>query len=62
MRYKRMNKAISDLTKEFLEYKRQNGYTYATAGYHLIKYLDFSVKYAPQENIPSRDTVNAFLN
>lgn len=57
-----MNKSLSDLIKEFLEYKRQNGYTYATAGYHLNKYLDFSVKHAPQENIPSRDTVNAFLN
>lgn len=57
-----MNKKLSDFIKEFLEYKKQNGYVYATAGYHLNKYLDFSTSHSPGETIPSRDTVNAFLN
>ena len=57
-----MKKELSHLINEFLEYKRQNGYIYVTAEYHLNKYLKFSVNYAPKENIPSRDTVYAFLN
>lgn len=57
-----MNKKLSDLIKEFLEYKKQNGYVYTTAGYHLNKYLDFSINHSPDENIPCKDTVNAFLN
>ena len=57
-----MNKILSDLIKEFLEYKKKNGYVYAAAGYHLNKYLDFSTSHSPGENIPGRDTVNAFLN
>ena len=57
-----MNKKLSDFINEFLEYKKQNGYVYAAAGYHLNKYLDFSTSHSPGENIPSRDTVNAFLN
>lgn len=57
-----MNKKLSDLIKEFLEYKKQNGYVYATAEYHLNKYLDFSTSHSPGENIPGKDTINAFLN
>ena len=57
-----MNKTLSDLINEFIEYKTQNGYVYTTAKYHLNKYLDFSTCHAPDENIPSKDTVNIFLN
>ncbi|KNY30609.1 tyrosine-type recombinase/integrase [Pseudobacteroides cellulosolvens] len=57
-----MNKTLSDLIKEFLEYKTRNGYVYATAGYHLNKYLDFSDRHSPAENIPDKDTVNTFLS
>lgn len=57
-----MNKTLSDLIKEFLEYKKQNGYVYTTAGYHLNNYLDFSINHSPGENIPGKDTVHAFLN
>ena len=57
-----MNKTLSDLIKEFLEYKKQNGYVYTTAGYHLNNYLDFSINHSPVENIPGKDTVHAFLN
>jgi len=56
-----MNKTLSDLINEFIEYKKQNGYAYTTAEYHLKKYLDFSIAYASAENIPGRDTVNTFL-
>ncbi len=55
-------KTLSALINEFLEYKKQNGYIYTTAGYHLKKYLDFSTIHSPNENIPGKDTVNAFLN
>lgn len=57
-----MNKTLSDLINEFIEYKNQNGYTYTTAEYHLNKYLDFSIAHAPAENIPGKDTINTFLN
>lgn len=57
-----MNKALSNLLNEFIEYKNQNGYAYTTAKYHLKKYLAFLSGYAPDESIPSKDTVNAFLN
>lgn len=57
-----MNKTLSDFIDEFLEYKKQNGYTYTTAGYHLNKYLDFSTGHAPVENVPGKDTINTFLN
>lgn len=57
-----MNKPLSDLLNEFIEYKNQNGYAYTTAKYHLEKYLAFSTSHAPLENIPSKDTVNTFLN
>lgn len=56
-----MNRDLSDLINEFLEYKRQNGYIYTTAGYHLGRYLAFSKEYAVEENIPCKATVNAFL-
>lgn len=57
-----MNKTLSDLLNEFIEYKIQNGYAYTTAKYHLNKYLVFSTSHAPDESIPSKDTVNTFLN
>lgn len=57
-----MNKTLSDLLNEFIEYKNQNGYAYTTAKYYLDKYLTFSTSHAPDENIPSKDTVNTFLN
>lgn len=57
-----MNKTLSDLINEFLEYKMHNGYIYTTARYHLNKYLDFSSNHSPGENIPSKDTINTFLN
>ncbi|MCR1843484.1 tyrosine-type recombinase/integrase [Murimonas intestini] len=57
-----MNKTLSDLITEFLEYKKQNGYVYTTAEYHLNKYIDFASSHVPLESIPSRKTVNAFLN
>ena len=57
-----MNKTLPILINEFLEYKKQNGYVYTTAEYHLNKYLDFTSIYFPLESIPSRETVNAFLN
>lgn len=57
-----MNKTLSDLLNEFREYKIQNGYAYTTAKYHLNKYLVFSTSHAPDESIPSKDTVNTFLN
>lgn len=57
-----MNKPLSDLLNEFIEYKNQNGYAYTTAKFHLDKYLAFSASHAPGENIPSKDTVNTFLN
>lgn len=57
-----MNKTLSDLLNEFIEYKNQNGYAYTTAKYYLDKYLTFSTSYAPDENIPSKNTVNTFLN
>lgn len=57
-----MNKNLSDLINEFLEYKMHNGYIYTTARYHLNKYLDFSSNHSPGENIPSKDTINTFLN
>lgn len=57
-----MNKTLSDLLNEFIEYKNQNGYVYTTAKYYLDKYLTFSTSHAPDENIPSKDTVNTFLN
>lgn len=57
-----MNKNLSDLINEFLEYKMYNGYIYTTARYHLNKYLDFSSNHSPGENIPSKDTINTFLN
>ena len=57
-----MNKNLSDMINEFLEYKMHNGYIYTTARYHLNKYLDFSSNHSPGENIPSKDTINTFLN
>jgi integrase len=57
-----MNKNLFDLINEFEEYKNKNGYTYTTAAYYLSKYHDFSAKLAPEETIPSKYTVNAFLN
>lgn len=57
-----MNKNLSDLINEFLEYKMHNGYIYTTARYYLHKYLDFSSNHSPGENIPSKDTINTFLN
>jgi len=57
-----MSKTLSDFIDEFLQYKKQNGYTYTTAGYHLNKYLGYSAIHAPAENIPGKDTVNMFLN
>jgi integrase len=57
-----MNKKLSDLLNEFIEYKNRNGYAYTTAKYHLNKYLAFSTSHAPDESIPSKDTVNTFLN
>lgn len=57
-----MNKTLSELINEFVEYKKQNGHTYTTAEYHLNKYLDFSTGHAPAENIPSKNIVNTFLN
>ena len=49
-----MNKKLSDLIKEFLEYKKQNGYVYAAAGYHLNKYLDFSTSHSPAKISPAK--------
>ena len=57
-----MNKTLPDLINEFLEYKKQNGYVYATAGYYLNKYLDFAAIHSPSDSIPCRETINAFLN
>ena len=57
-----MSKALGNLINEFIEYKTKNGYAYATAGYHLQKYLVFSAKHSPSESIPSRETIQAFLN
>lgn len=57
-----MNKTLSDLLNEFIEYKRQNRYDYTTAAYHLNKYLAFSTSHAPEESIPSKDSKNIFLN
>ena len=57
-----MNKTLSNFIDEFLEYKKQNGYIYTTAEYHLNKYLDFSTRNTPAENTPSKDAVNTFLN
>ena len=56
-----MNDTLSELKNEFVYYKRKNGCKYKTAKYHLDKYVEFSAHYAPEEWIPSRDTVNAFL-
>ena len=50
------------LINEFIEYKTQNGYDYSTASYHLNKYLEYSTVVATNEYIPSKDTINAFLN
>lgn len=61
-RRRQMNKTLSDLLKEFIEYKRQNRYDYTTAAYHLNKYLAFSTSHAPEESIPSKDSKNIFLN
>jgi len=56
-----MNKTLPDLINGFLEYKRQNGYVYTTAEYHLNKYLDFVSVHSLSGSIPARETVNAFL-
>lgn len=50
------------LRSNLVQYKNQNGYVYNTARYHMNKYLAFSTSQAPDESIPSKDTVNAFLN
>ena len=57
-----MNKTLSDLINEFLDYKRSNGYIYVTAEYHLKKYLGIASNRTSSGNIPDRKTVNAFLS
>lgn len=57
-----MSKTLSNLIDEFIEYKKQNGYLYTTVEYHLKKYLNFSSMHSPDECIPAKITVNAFLN
>lgn len=57
-----MNKTLPDLINEFVEYKKQSGYVYTTAEYHLNKYIDFASIHFPLESIPSSEMVNAFLN
>lgn len=57
-----MTNTLGELIEEFIEYKHRNGYTYETAGYHLQKYKKFSINVSPNELVPSKYTINTFLN
>lgn len=57
-----MNKSLTELIDDFVNYKRHNGYVYVSAEYHLMKYAEYiSVNY-PDENVPSKTSINSFLN
>ena len=57
-----MNNNLSDLITGFLTYKKQNGYVYKTAEYHLKKYYDHVSVLFPAETIPSRESTSLFLD
>ena len=57
-----MNNNLSDLITGFLTYKKQNGYVYKTAEYHLKKYRDHVSVLFPAESIPTRESTSSFLD
>jgi integrase/recombinase XerD len=57
-----MTDSLMLLADDFIKYKHSNGYVYVTAEYSLKKYVSFSSVTAPEEVIPSKATVNAFLD
>lgn len=56
------NKSLIQLAEEFLIYKRSNGCIYAGGEYHLKRYAAFSEHISPDESIPSKRTVEAFMD
>lgn len=56
-----MNLILKDHVESFIQYKKGNGHVYKTAGYHLYRYLEFSADYSPDESVPGKATVQAFL-
>lgn len=55
-------KNLEQLADDYMRYKRSNGYIYDSGEYHLKHYVYFSKKEAPEETIPSRKTVCAFMD
>lgn len=55
-------KKLKALVDEFLVYKRSNGCIYAQGEYHLNKYMAFSAAACPDEVLPSRKSVELFLD
>ena len=56
-----MNNNLFDLITGFLKYKKQNGYIYKTAEYHLKKYCDYVSAMFPTEILPCRESTTLFL-
>lgn len=56
------NKNLSRQVKEFLAYKRSNGCIYTGGEYHLKRYVAFSGCLSPHESVPSKRTVEAFMD
>ena len=56
------NKTLGWLADEFVYYKRSNGYGYITGAYYLKKYVEFAERLAPDINIPTKETVAAFMD
>lgn len=56
------NKNLEQLAMEFLNYKRSNGCIYSGGEYHLKRYVAFSTSISPDEILPSKRTVGAFMD
>ena len=56
-----MNKSLTELIDDFVNYKRHNGYIYVSAEYHLMKYAEYTSANFPDENVPSKTSINSFL-
>lgn len=56
------DKSLIQLAEEFLIYKKSNGYIYLGGEYYLKKYMAFSLSISPNESVPSKRTVEAFID
>lgn len=56
------NKNLEQLAMEFLNYKRSNGCIYSGGEYHLKRYVALSGSISPDEILPSKRTVGAFMD